>query len=85
MVIRDFKPQDAACLAQIFHDSIHEIAGKDYSPEQLAAWSPQIASVETVLSRVSDGRSVFVAIDANETPMAYIELGEAGYIDQFYC
>jgi putative acetyltransferase len=37
------------------------------------------------LARVSDGRSIFVAVSENDKPIAFIELEENGHIDCFYC
>lgn len=83
--IRLFRPADAAALAHIFHTSIHELASRDYTPEQVAAWSPSAPSSADFLTRVSDGRTVFVATSSNDTPIAFIELENNGHIDCFYC
>jgi putative acetyltransferase len=40
MLIRAFKPSDADALADLFHMSVHRAAINDYSPAQVAAWSP---------------------------------------------
>lgn len=85
MRMRDYRSADAAVLAEILHAAVHEIGGRDYTAAQLAAWSPAPLSAESFHSRVSDGRSVFVAVSAADVPRAFIELERDGHIDCFYC
>lgn len=85
MRIRMFRPADAAALATLFHASVHEIGARDYSSEQVLAWSPRPAEPDDFLRHVSDGREVFVAVDSIEEPIAFIELEADGHIDYFYC
>lgn len=85
MKIRDFRPEDSAALANIFHDAVHAIGSKDYSQSQTNAWSPAPVSAGRFLARVSDGRSVFVAVSDDDKPMGFIELENDGHIDCFYC
>ena len=85
MKIRNFKPDDAASLASIFHEAVRAVGRKDYSQAQVEVWSPQPVPADKFLARVSDGRSVFVAVNENDKPIAFIELEENGHIDCFYC
>ncbi len=36
--IRPYRPTDIEAIYQLFYHSVHEVARKDYSPQQLAAW-----------------------------------------------
>jgi putative acetyltransferase len=85
MQIRDFKPADSASLASIFHEAVRAVDRKDYNQAQVEVWSPKPVPAEKFLARVSDGRSVFVAVSKNDEPIAFIELEENGHIDCFYC
>jgi putative acetyltransferase len=85
MKIRSFKPEDAAALAQIMHDSVHALTRASYTAEQRAAWSPAPMSADRYLARVAAGRRVFVAVDAEDAPLGFIELEADGHIDCFYC
>ncbi|MEM8972276.1 MAG: GNAT family N-acetyltransferase [Pseudomonadota bacterium] len=85
MKVRVFNPADAAMLAEIFHDSVHRIGVKDYTKFQVDAWSPAPVSADRFLARVSDGRTVFVAVDGADKPLGFIELERSGHIDCFYC
>lgn len=84
-MIRAFRPDDAAVLAEVFHEAVHSIGRKDYSQAQVEAWSPKPVPALQFLDRVSDGRSVFVAVGEDDFPCAFIELEEDGHIDCFYC
>ena len=85
MKIRNFKPDDSASLASIFHEAVRAVGRKDYSQAQVEVWSPQPVPADKFLTRVSDGRSVFVAVNENDKPIAFIELEENSHIDCFYC
>ena len=65
IVIRIYKTDDARPLADLFRRSVREIARKDYSADQLAAWAPD----ETDLARFHAMRSTkptFVARSAGQ-------------------
>ncbi|MFS4580298.1 GNAT family N-acetyltransferase [Phaeobacter sp. C3_T13_0] len=85
MNIRHFRSEDAAALAQIFHAAVHGVGARDYSAAQLAAWSPEPAPSDHWHRRATDGREVFVAVDANDQAWGFIELEQDGHIDCFYC
>lgn len=85
MKIRDFRSDDAAILAEIFHEAVHTIGSKDYTRLQIDAWSPAPVSADRFLARVSDTHSVFVAVDDDDNPIGFIELEGDGHIDCFYC
>ena len=38
MRIRPYRDADAAALAAVFEQAVREIASRDYSPSQIAAW-----------------------------------------------
>jgi putative acetyltransferase len=83
--IRPFRDEDVTVLAQILHDAVHRIGARDYSPEQCAAWSPVPPAPAAFLARVRGSHRVFVAVDAGDRPLGFIELESDGHIDCFYC
>ncbi|ARC90547.1 GNAT family N-acetyltransferase [Rhodovulum sp. MB263] len=85
MNIRDFRPDDCARLASVFHEAVHAVGSRDYGPGQVKVWSPAPVPAEQFLARISDGRSVFVAVTANDDPVDFMELEADGHIDCFYC
>jgi Sortase and related acyltransferases len=85
VIIRPYTPADAPDLAEILHEAVHAIGARDYTPEQLGAWSPAPIPAEDYEARVADGRTVLVAAPAGGRPVAFIELEADGHIDCFYC
>ncbi|MFD1344479.1 GNAT family N-acetyltransferase [Litorisediminicola beolgyonensis] len=85
MQIRPYTAQDASALAAIFHEAVHGPASQAYSAAQRRAWSPAPASAEQFASRISEERQVWVATDAEDRPLGFIELEADGHIDRFYC
>ena len=45
IVVRAYASNDAADLAKIYYNTIHEVNAKDYSEIQLDAWAPK-SSIE---------------------------------------
>ena len=84
MLIRPFQSSDADTLAALFHASVHEAAIRDYSPEQVAAWSPSQPHAETYV-RQAQGRTFLVAVDDDGRPIGYGDLESDGHIDHLYC
>lgn len=41
MEIRRFRLGDEAALFRVYFTAIHEVASRNYSPEQVEAWAPQ--------------------------------------------
>lgn len=37
--IRPYQPKDIEAVYQLFYQSVHHVAKKDYTPQQLAAWA----------------------------------------------
>ncbi|WP_324752389.1 GNAT family N-acetyltransferase [Roseovarius sp. Pro17] len=67
------------------HASVHSIGARDYSPQQLAAWSPCAVVPGAFMARVSDGRTIWVAEGRRGQPVGFVELENNGHIDCFYC
>jgi putative acetyltransferase len=85
MPIRPFRSDDAPALARIFHGAVHEIAAHHYSPEQIAAWAPEVPSAERLLGWALDGRLLLVAVDAADAPIAFADLEADGHVDHLFC
>lgn len=83
--IRPFRDGDAAALAALFHAAVHRIAALHYSPEQVRAWSPAPADPARFAARAKDGRTLLVAADAEDRPIAYGDVEADGHIDHLFC
>jgi putative acetyltransferase len=85
MRVRSFETRDAPVLASIFFRAIHEIARAHYSDEQVNAWAPAAPAAERFVARGTDGRTLLVAVDDQDRPMAYGDLESNGHIDHLFC
>lgn len=84
MRVRLFARADADALAALFHDSVQQAGIRDYSPEQVAAWSETKPDPEQYLRR-AEGRMVFVVEGDSCEPIGYGDLEPSGHIDHLYC
>jgi putative acetyltransferase len=53
MSIRPYAEQDLADIVAVFTDSVHHIASRSYTPEQLAAWAPTSPDLNQWRARLS--------------------------------
>ena len=84
MIIRDFRPADAAALAALFHTSVREIGLRDYTAAQVWAWSPVAPDSADYLRRAEE-RLILVAENERGEPVGYADLEPDGHIDHLYC
>lgn len=84
MLVRPFMPADAEALAALFHASVREAGVRDYSVQQVAAWSPSPPDPQDYLTRAG-GRTILVAIDEDGQAVGYGDLEPDGHIDHLYC
>lgn len=83
MQVRPFTPEDAAQIAQLFHDTIHAINSRDYSPNQLAAWAPDDIYFHDWVAFCSN--RITLVVDDRGTICGFANLELNGHIDCFYC
>lgn len=85
LCVRPFRAEDAPALAALFHAAVHGIARRDYSQEQVDAWSPRAPDPERFRARGADGRLLLVAVVENDAPLAYGDVEADGHIDHLFC
>lgn len=85
VVIRSYRPDDAPHMAQLYYDAVHGLGRRHYSAAQAAAWAPRPLEPIDVLTRAADGRTTFVAADAEDRAVAYVDLEADGHVDHLYC
>ena len=85
MKVRPYTPDDAPALVALFHAAVHEIARIYYSQAQVNAWAPEVPDVGRFRARAADGRTLLVAVDEENEPLAYGDLEEDGHIDHLFC
>jgi len=82
IVIDYFQPGEESALWEVFHSAIHSIASKDYSEEQVNAWSPANPDRVQWAERIR-GINPFVAKRAGVI-VGYADVQADGYIDHFF-
>lgn len=85
VTIRAYDPRDAADLADVFFRSVRQVALSDYTAAQVRSWAPEPRTAEWAHGEASDGRLVLVAVNADDSPVAYIDLEPNGHIDRVFC
>ncbi|AYV48380.1 GNAT family N-acetyltransferase [Caulobacter flavus] len=85
VVIRPYRTDDAPHMAQLYYDAVHGLGRREYSAAQTAAWAPAPLQPIDVLTRAADGRTTFVAADAEDRAVAYVDLEADGHVDHLYC
>src|SRR5258708_32440760 len=80
--IRDYQDSDCEALADIFSRAVHQIARRDYSPAQIAAWAPQTRDMAEFAARRSS-KPTFVAQYKGRIA-GFTDLDGEGHIDMFY-
>lgn len=82
-LIRPFRPGEELQLRALFHDSVHQLAARHYTTEQLKAWAPAEFDAQAWSERIRRNRP-FVAEDETGTLLGYADLQPGGHIDQFF-
>ena len=81
--IRAYKPNDLHDVMQLFHDTIHAINSRDYSPEQVNTWAPKQMDHQRWASRLTDSHTLIA--DINGIVAGFSNFESSGYLDCFYC
>ena len=82
MHIRTFRNGDETALRAVFHSSVHALACKDYTAEQLDAWAPRQYDAAQWGERVRGNQPFIAEIEGHIA--AYADLQASGYIDHFF-
>ena len=80
--IRDYQDADSTALADIFTRAVRQIARRDYSPAQIAAWAPEERDMTEFAAR-RGGKLTFVA-EYKGKVAGFTDLDTEGHIDMFY-
>ena len=83
--IRHFRDSDAASLAALTVAAISKIGPRAYSPAQVAAWAARHPGPERFIASATKGDTILVAVDASDTPIAYVLTEPDGHVDMLYC
>lgn len=80
--IRDYQPNDARALTDIFYNAVHATTAGHYSQQQINAWAPLPKDYALWQQRLND-KPPFVAIVDGQV-VGFITLEADGHIDLTY-
>lgn len=84
MFIRPYLRSDATELASLFFHTIRTVNSKDYSPEQLRAWAPDLTTWDMEKWRNSFSNKHVFLVEDDGVIAGFGELEANGHIDRFY-
>jgi len=82
MTIRPCQAGDEDALRGVFHSSVHQLASRYYTAEQVAAWAPDSYDHQEWFEQIARLQP-FVAL-VGERIAGYADLQSSGYIDHFF-
>jgi putative acetyltransferase len=80
--IREYRDADIPEIARLYYETVHRVNARDYGPEQIEAWAPEVAPDAYWRSRFERYR-VFVA-EEHGMVTGFAEIEQNGHIDCFY-
>jgi len=81
--VRDYEAGDAEPICRLFYETVRAVNLRDYSPEQVRAWAPEVPDPDAWHGRMS-GRHTLVAEDGDGIS-GFAELERDGHLDMLYC
>ncbi|RCS50516.1 GNAT family N-acetyltransferase [Bremerella cremea] len=82
IAIRKAQREEYSALWQLFHDTIHKVNCRDYSPDQLAVWAPDKIEMSRWIDRI-EKVNPWVAV-AGEQLVGFADLQADGLVDMFF-
>ena len=80
--IRRFSSGDETVLMRVFASAVHQVAARDYSPEQVDAWAPPDMDADLWAARMRHIQP-FVAVWGGEI-VGYADVQPNGYSNHFF-
>lgn len=82
MEVRRFKNGDEVACFRVYFTSIRDIASRDYTPDQIAAWAPEDMDPQKWACHLRQLQPFVVAI--GDIIVGYADVQPDGYIDHFF-
>ena len=82
MIIRKYSSPDCKHLVALFYDTVHNVNSKDYTLEQLNAWTSGSDEFDEWDRSFSDHYTIVVEIDG--TIVGFGDIDSSGYLDRLY-
>ena len=80
--LRRYRTEDCPLLGHLFYDTVHTVNAVDYTPEQLAAWAPELPDMEQ-WNRSFLEHTTFVA-ETEGVIAGFGDIDGTGYLDRLY-
>jgi GNAT superfamily N-acetyltransferase len=80
--VRPYQPRDLSDLMALFRDSVHRIARRDYTLEQLSAWAPPDPDRDAWAKRIEANHALLA--EEKGVPIGFAELTEGGHLDMLF-
>ena len=80
--IRDYRPNDLESAVTLIHRSIRELASRDYSPAQIAAWAPDPPDATSWAERLARG-GAFIA-ERGDHIAGLARIDDTGHVDLLF-
>ena len=83
ITIRQYQPEDAKALWEVFFYTVRNINHQHYSQEQVKAWAPEEWDIERWKNKMSQ-INPYIA-EMNGQIAGYTDLQDSGLVDHFFC
>jgi putative acetyltransferase len=83
MIIREYQPEDATHLWDLFFNTVRNVNIQHYSQVQVEAWAPSEFSMEVWQNKMDKIHPFVVELEG--VVVGYTDLQESGLIDHFFC
>lgn len=82
MILREYQPSDLKEILELFYHTVHSVNAKDYTPQQLDAWTGGTASFEAWNTSLLEHKT-FVAAEGGII-IGFGDIDKKGYLDRLY-
>lgn len=80
--LRTYVPSDCEALAALFHETVHTVNAKDYTPEQLSAWAAGDVDL-AAWDRSFREHDTRVAVQDGKV-VGFGDMEKSGYLDRLF-
>ena len=81
--IRALKESDIKACVELFHETVHTVNAKDYSPEQLNVWAPkEISHKDNRWQTLLD--NIALIAENDDQIVGFGDMTHGGYLDRLY-
>lgn len=82
MILRNYKPEDCAAIAELFYNTVHTINAADYSEKQINAWAD--GAINLTEWNASFLSHYTVIAEDNHIIVGFGDIDKTGYLDRLY-